>query len=468
MAVQFSSDRGVPLYVLIIFVVLFLLSTTGLVLLYVNQEDLKTSAQTANAAFESYIGTRLKNSGRLEPYKALGSASSPKKSAVEALLEERDTLATILTGSSSATSEEIIAKIDSILAKLPDEAAGLKNEAKSNLISALLVAANTITNQEKQIANLKDQINKLQDEKATIAANYRKLEEAFSKKTDEFIAQLKTLQQLVNSYKEQYTSQLAVLKEQLSKESQEQLAKIEEQFKSQIKDIKDQIQRNINALIAATKGVYEVAKYSEHTAPDTLTSKADGRVIDKIGDIIYINLGEINKVKPGLRFVVIPQDQKDLAYPKIKAVIEIIRTGRFTSECRIVKMKDPTTPPMKGDLILNIAYDKDKTYKFFILGQIDLDNDGIVDVNGISILTDAILTAGSNVANIVTTDIDFVIMGTPISKPREPAPGAGKEATEKYEQELREYHNFIELSNQIRALGLQSIPADVFIKYLGL
>ena len=70
MAVQPSAGRSVPLFVLIIFVVLFLAATTGLVLLFVHQETVRQEAVQKSSDFDNYVGRGVIS--RLDSYKAMG------------------------------------------------------------------------------------------------------------------------------------------------------------------------------------------------------------------------------------------------------------------------------------------------------------------------------------------------------------------------------------------------------------
>ncbi len=467
MAIQPSSGKSVPLYVFIIFVVLFLLSVVGLILLYVNQEELKTNAQQAKAVFEDYVGSRLKNSGKLEPYKSIGDASKPKKTAVEALLEERDKLARLLVGSSSAMSDEIISKLDAMIDSLPTGVGSVvKGQIKSNLIGGIELSVKILQNQQEQIAQLKKQIKELQQQSQAITQNYRELERKFQQRTNEFINQLKTLQRLIDSYKTQYANQLNIIKTQLGKKSQEKLAKLEKDFAKDIDEIRQMVRRNLQILIASTKETIGGVKFTQRLTPSKLTQQVDGMVLDVAGNIVYINLGKEHRVAPGLRFVVISPDQKDELYPKIKAVLEVIRTGKLTSECSVLK-SIPGNPVIKGDLLINIAYDAQQTFTFIILGQIDANNDGFIDVNGVQQVMEMITKTGGKIVNAVTPTVDFVVMGKPMEKPRKPAPGAGREALKEYQLAMKRYQQFMERKDQIEALNIPIIPADILVKYLG-
>ncbi|NLE30269.1 MAG: hypothetical protein GX629_11440, partial [Phycisphaerae bacterium] len=145
MAVVPASGRTVPLYVLIIFIVLFLLATTGLVLLFVNQETLRQDSEQATTTFNDYVG--VANKSKLEPFKAMGNEARPKLTAVGALLQDRAALAKMMSGNSAATAKEVNEKVDAFIDSLNDPSvAPLKEAARTDLVGAFRQAVDIAKN----------------------------------------------------------------------------------------------------------------------------------------------------------------------------------------------------------------------------------------------------------------------------------------------------------------------------------
>ncbi len=468
MAVQPSTGRSVPLYVLIIFVVLFLISTTGLVLLFVHQEDLKLQATQATELFQQYIGTRLKNSGKLEAYKAMGESARPKQTAVEALLADRDRLAQIVAGNSAATSKDVMEQVNELVKELPaGTPASIKQVAQNDLKGALQQAVTVINTQAQQIETLKDQLRDLQSKNRTITAGYQKLEKKFQANVAKFLSQLKNLQRLVDSYKKQYTEQLKRIKSQVSKELKVQLTQMEKQFDSNIDDLRDIIKRNLTLLIASTRELGPVQmRVSSGITVDDLTQRIDGQILDISDDVVYIDLGKQHGIKKGIRFVVISTLDKGRIEPPVKAIIEVTDVGDMTSECRIVS-SSLKNPILKGDLLINLIYDRELKLKIFVLGEFDWNEDGILDSTGRLKVETVIARSGGIIMKQLSPDVNFVVLGVAGEEPTKPGPGAGADALKAYKHKLQRYRQYNDLKEQIQALNIPVITPKLIKKYTG-
>ncbi len=468
MALQPSTGRSVPLYVLIIFIVLFLISTTGLVLLFVHQEDLKLQARQATELFEQYIGTRLKNSGKLEAYKAMGESSKPKQTAVEALLADRDRLAQMVTGNSASTSKDVTEKINILVKSIPAKTAySIKQVAQSDLSGAIQQAVTIIRTQAQQIETLKSQIKDLQSQNKTITEGYQNLEKKFKANVTKFLSQLKNLQQLVNSYKQQYTQQLQAIKSQVSKELQAKLTEMEKQFDNNINDLRDIIKRNLTLLIASTRELGPVQmRVSSSLTVDDLTQRIDGQILDVADNVVYINLGKQHGIKQGIRFVVISPLDKGQIKPPVKAIIEVTDVGDITSECRIVS-SSLKNPILKGDLLINLIYDREIKLRIFVLGEFDWNEDGILDSTGRLKVETVIARSGGIIAQQLSPSVNFVVLGVAGEEPTKPGPGAGADAVKAYKHKLKRYRQYNDLKEQIQALNIPVITPELIKKYTG-
>jgi hypothetical protein len=460
MAVQPSAGRSVPLFVLIIFVVLFLAATTGLVLLFVHQETVKQEANQKSSDFDNYVGRGL--TSRLDSYKAMG--ASTRKTAVAALLDDRDELARLLTGNKGSTAKEATDKLDKMISGLQAPApavARLKEIAKSDLVGGLQQATKILETQMSEMAALQQQFAECQKNRDTVTAGYKDLETQFQTKTTQFLTQLQALEKLFESYKKEYAEQLDTIKTQVSKDLQDKLVKMGKTFNLHVDELRDMVRRNLQLLIKATTevGPAELRSASSLTV-EQLTQKADGEVMDIAGPVVYISLGSKQGVKPGMRFCVISGTLKGDVTPKVKGVVEVTNVGELTGECRVIKSL-PANPVIKGDSLLNLVYDKDIKLTFFVLGEFDLNKDGTIDPAGASKVTEIILLSGGKISKQLSPTVNFVVLGSPPEKSS--ATGVEQE-TDKQTQKTRMYND---LRDQIQALNVPVINPDLFLKYTG-
>ncbi len=155
---------------------------------------------------------------------------------------------------------------------------------------------------------------------------------------------------------------------------------------------------------------------------EQLLTKPDGEVIVSPADNrLTIDVGRRNGVFRGLTFEVydsvrgIPPVNGDPAagniqLPRGKASIEIIRVSETSSEARVISQQ-PGQPIREGDVIANLAFDRDIPVRFRIYGQFDLDNSGNPNAEDAERLKTLIGEFGGEVVDDVTVDTDIVVLG---------------------------------------------------------
>ncbi len=459
MAVQPSAGRSVPLFVLIIFIVLFLIATTGVVLLFVNQESVRQQAAQDKSLFDTYVGPGV--SSKLDPYKALGSSSRPNKTAVAALVEERDELARLLTGNKTSMSKEAAERLDKTILSLPKDSAQEKKFreiTKSDLIGALQQAILLVKSQMDETAAVQEQLGKTQKDLATVTAKVKELEDAFGGKTKEFLTLLADLQKRFDAEKQSFNEQLETVKGQVSKDLQDKLTAMGKTFNSHTDELREMVRRNLQMLIKATTeaGPTEFRAASLMTV-DQLTQKTDGEVLDVTGPMYYISVGTKQGIKPGIRFDVISRHQEGQVNPAVKAVLEVTDVGEMTAEAKLI-WSLPGDPVIQGDRLINMVFDRDLKLNFFVLGEFDFTGSGMIDPNGYQKVVDAVTRSGGKVSKQLSPTVNFVVMGLP---PEKALPG---QDAQKQSQQMRMY---ADLKDQIQALGVPVVTPELFVKYTG-
>jgi len=463
MAVQPTTNRTVPLYVLIIFIVLFLGSVTGLVILFLYHEQLRQERETAVKQFDDYVGSQ--NKVRLEAYKAAGGETGAK--AVGALLAERDELARLLAGSPEATPQQVREKLELALAQLPPEAAELKSQAQVDLVGAVGKAAVALQAMAGEKNALRQQVNECQKGNTTVTQKYQELEQkiaAESKKTDDRLA---ALTKEVEDYKKEYSSQLDSLEKKIGADLKTRLDAMSKSFRQDVKDMQDLVRRNLQSLIRSMKELGPAEERITSTLTlEKLLQRSDGQVLDTSGGVIYISLGSKQAVKVGARFFVYSKLEAGATSPKLKADIEVTAVGDLTSEARVVLAR-PDNPVIPGDLINNIVFDPNLKLTFFVLGEFDFNGDGISDPTGPQRVMEIISACGGTVAQQLSPTVNFVIMGTEPPKPAEPTAAASAEVQAGYKKQMAAVRNYNDLKSQIQALAVPVISLQEFLKYTG-
>jgi hypothetical protein len=465
MAVVSASGRTVPLYVLIIFIVLFLLATTGLVLLFVNQETLRQDAEQATTTFDDYVGTV--NKSKLESFKALGKQSKPSLTAVGALLQDRAALAQMMSGNASATAKEVTDKLNTLIDSLKDPAtAKIKKTAQTDFAGAFALAIETAKNKSTEAASLAQELADCQKSKDTVVAGYAELENKFNTNIAKITEQLKALDTLLASYKEEITTQISENAKQVSSEQTVLMNKMGKKTQASIDEIRDLVRRNLQVLIksSAELGSAQQRARIDMTA-EQLIQKVDGQVLDMTGPVVYIDLGKQQGIKTGVRFVVADVSQKGQFQPAIKAVVEVTSVGDLTSEAHVVA-SIPGNPIVQGDILYNVIFNREMPLSFFVMGEFDLTGDGAIDLNGPQRVGEIITLAGGVVAKQISPAVNFVIVGQAPAAPEKPS-SESEFAQKEYEKKMKNIQKFNDEKDQLQALSIPTISEKDFVKYTG-
>jgi hypothetical protein len=155
--------------------------------------------------------------------------------------------------------------------------------------------------------------------------------------------------------------------------------------------------------------------------PTTPAIRRGDAVISNIAskDIVYINLGRGRQIVPGMTFEVydknrgIPKLAENVAadeQPAGKASVEVVRVLDDASECRVTRMA-LGQQLMQGDIVLNVVYDPNTKYNFYVFGRFDLDRNGVATAQDTETVKRLIGQWGGNMSTKISPDTDFVVVG---------------------------------------------------------
>lgn len=120
------------------------------------------------------------------------------------------------------------------------------------------------------------------------------------------------------------------------------------------------------------------------------------------GNVVMINLGSADALRPGVTFGVIDGDETRLQDARVKASIQVTRIrGAHLAEARVVARPEVQYPIIPGDKIYSPFWAPGRTVRIAIAGDIDIDNDNRPDTEAIKGMIQA---AGAEVAAVVSAD----------------------------------------------------------------
>ena len=148
---------------------------------------------------------------------------------------------------------------------------------------------------------------------------------------------------------------------------------------------------------------------------------ADGKIVKVSESNVYIDLGRLDGVRPNLSFAVYDVEANDFEKGRHKAKIEVTEViGPHLAKARITE-QDPLNPIGTADQVLSATFDRGDAVTIALGGFIDIDNDGISDVDKLKrmiVRNGGRVVASHDEDGNITGQIDsstrfFVVGGTP-------------------------------------------------------
>lgn len=200
--------------------------------------------------------------------------------------------------------------------------------------------------------------------------------------------QVKDSQQLAADFERQQQEIRTKLDETLA-EARREKARLE----AQMLDLDSQIRK-----IMASRPRQETALF-----------QVDGHVIsiEPGSETAFINLGRGDGVHENLTFTVFDPQEIGKDEPQPKGYIRIVKVLSDSSEVRVVNHKR-ASPIVRDDVLVNIAYDPQKKFKFAIVGKLDITGDGRDDRD---MVVDMIQSFGGAVVDEASVETDYIVVG---------------------------------------------------------
>lgn len=418
-------------YLLVMFIFLFLLAAVLAVVFYNGQIALRKELD------KDRVNTKALN----EKYEAVAGARG-----------DLPNLVFLITGNASQAATAQMAMDDANTSLALPNSRDYKN---SGLAAAIRAMNDKIDQKSRENGELKAQV----DEKT---AAIKTEATAFDKARSDFATKLQLAQ-------EEATMAKGVLSD-AGKDVLKQMQTLKAESDAVIAEKDKKIAAKVDELLAKDTEVREKEKQirtlddamrklkPQLKAGELMLRRPDGKVARALLDknICYIDLGERERITPGLPFSVYAAQTgiPDTGAPKGKIVV--INVGATTSECRIVE-SSREDPILENDLIANVVYNPTRTYNFVVEGDFDLYNEGRTDLTGNRQVKTLIEGFGGKVEDEVTITTDFVVLGEEPERP--PKPEEGAEGTTAAWQIYNDKMKKVEHYQQVKVLaGTISIP----------
>lgn len=417
-----SSGRSPLLYWLIAFVIVWVVTLTFLILQFTSNQQLVSDAQLAKKSRAEF--------GDPPPY--YRDEAAQRKSNVAAVMkDDLRKLAGAVTGTPEDVAPEVLRKSEALLTDISGRTAGGVNPGDT-----LLTALEKV---DRLRADARLEADANQKAKKDLEADKDSLTKQLKSATDTFEQQVGELNRKLTSAREEHLealrqkdAQLRDMEDQI-KTLTTQIVSLEREGTTVARDKDIEIGR-MQTIVNDLQGQIRALKPSTFN-PEAILSKADGRILRAVpgSDVVYINLGSAERIRAGMGFEVFAQMHRASPDLRGKASLEVVHVMEDTSECRITR-RVAGEPLVEGDIVVNIAYERDRKPKFVVRGTFDLNYDGVPDFDGVEQVQALIKQWGGQIADKLDETVDFLIVGSP---PAAAAPITGAPATEVVQDQAR-------------------------------
>jgi NAD-dependent DNA ligase len=453
------SQDSSTLYAVIVFVVLFIISTALAVIFYLKTSDYQKTVQDTEKKIEELAtGKEVRSIG------ALVGTKLPRKTILGTLLARYDELTAMILGS---VPEEASAEAKLEMAK----------QQRSIIVNQITDIIGSDANSVGLVRDL-ELLKSRYDESATLltATNDKllELEKMFNEQKNaaieqerEMSAAIKRLQQDANSA----TSSYETLKAAMQQSSDQQVAALAtklDQADQNLRSAQQELLLTQAKLKSAESRITGLQNQLESIVPkpDNLSAalKPDGKIlsVDDSTKTVIINLGRVDHVYRGLTFAVY---DKSLPIPrsgKGKADIEVFDVQKDVSVARITQA-DKRNPVMAGDVIANLIWKANAKREFVVAGDFKFGQ-------GIATIKDLIKQWGGTVADNVSITTNYVVLGTApkvLNKPTVEEIAADPLAMEKYDAAVAALQRYNNVVSEAGTLSIPVFDLERFLDFIG-
>lgn len=462
-----KQQSNAMLYTLIIFVGLFIATTTVAVIYYIKAEEYRTAADNLQDDIDSHA-TRTE---RQDVGKNVGARLSGKTWLGTMTTHLDDVVTLIVGGVPEPTSAEVKvqqANADTETAlTLAREHIDIQDPNTTGLVPII----KKITSELKSTKNLQLETQKQLEELQT---EFNDSNKANIEKEQALLAEKEKLMQDVEQAKQDYKELQDLLRQSTAEQVKNLTVQVQEL--TTIKEaLEDKLDLKEAELMEARKEMKiakeEVAKIVPGPDQEAMAYKPDGKIIlvDNEAKVVHLNIGSNEHVYRGLTFTVYDRGTSVQKDGKGKAEVKVFDIAETHSIARIVDSEN-AQPLLLEDIVANLIWDSSKTNVFVLSGDFDLEGDGMADYDAMQRITALIEKWGGKVEGNVSIKTDFVVLGEVPQVPEKPTleqQQLDPTALQKYEAALKRLDRYTNIQDKAQALWIPIFSYDRFLYFIG-
>lgn len=328
----------------------------------------------------------------------------------------------------------------------------------SNMKAAVEALTTRIKELDGQLQNKETLLAGKQGEIELMQAKIRTQVEASKNELDKVLANLKREQENFREHITKDRTEYTALEEDRNDAIRKHQAaeKVWERRKQKLAEQADGLRGQIKELAT------QLARF--RVIVDVIDIDGNVREVSEAKKTAYISLAKGDGIILGMTFAVYSPEEIGTEAPKPKASVRVVRIMEHVSEARIFNVTG-LTPVMKGDIIANPVYDKERRFHFALVGMIDLDNDGRNDVEKVKVM---ISSFGGVVDREIAVQTDFLIVG---EEPRIPIAVVAEEMTPQakkaYEKARKAFIDYNRALTMAKDYAIPTLTANRFLNLVG-
>jgi len=203
------------------------------------------------------------------------------------------------------------------------------------------------------------------------------------------------------------------------------------------------------------------------------TREYDGVITSILSEerLVYIDRGHSDQILLGMTFEVFDEDQgvvvNETGDLRGKATVEVIRTSDRSSLCRVVRLARTKTVN-QDDLIANIIYDPNISYRFFVFGDFDIDRTGQMTSTDRRRVETMVTQWGGKLINRLSYNTDFLVLGEEPELPPPLPPNVFDDfRIEQNAAQKKKFQDYQNLIVEAKALSIPILNQNRFLALVG-
>ena len=348
---------------------------------------------------------------------------------------------------------------------------------------------------ESDVQDARQKIDSLQQQKQQWANQLQQARQDMQEQLQAQSQQAANVEQQLSSMEQNLTQQVSQTRQEL----QSRISELEN-TREQLNEKNDQLQQRIDTLLAKP-GI---------EAQGRSVAVPDGRITAVLSDQkkAYISLGQGDHLRLGMTFEVFGSEElvtldseqladdeeaepeetvvsgigggatvirtgggdqgQTLGEIRGKATVEVIGIEENRALVRVLRKKSDARLTA-GDVLVNVAYDPEREVVFYVHGRFDMNGDGKYESSDRQQLESVIRQWGGRVAEELSYEVDFVVLGDQPELPEQTQDGgmASPQQVQRRQAARQAFEEYQQIAGQANQLAIPTLNQNRLLALVG-